>query len=154
MKRRTLVRKSNARQRAAKRKAWINSRTGLRGSESKKKPKNSPLTQKQRAAKLLGVSPKSITTTGKQRRELHAGMEERLGYKIPKLSDVVGKPSRHRVKERVVVYRTEPVFETRRTYVPRNRVYETRKVKVGERKVPIGEKLVVKRDRRSRKGSG
>lgn len=144
----------------------------------KKHPKKPTLTQRQKAAKLLGVNPKSLSTSRRQRKARHAMLEKAVGYRIPKLSTTVGvggkpgKASRYTVKKRVINYKTVstkpktervwqkayPVFDAwgfRKT-IPIRFVEKT--VQVPDRKVAIGERLVVKkhskRKKRTSGGSG
>lgn len=109
---------------------------------------------KKRIIGILGNKGKGPTKA--QRRAMHAALEKHLGHKILKLSDVVGKPSRFRVKSRQTVYKVEKRWQQGESklvgYKPdrsgwrEEPIYEwtpAREVVVS--KIPVGEKLVVKR---------
>ena len=70
----------------------------LKRKGSKKRPKKQAQTQRQKTAKLLGVNPKSLRTTKVQRRKMSAVVETRLGYHVPRLSEIAN-PRTHSVKK-------------------------------------------------------
>mgnify|MGYP007123662687 CR=1 FL=1 len=136
---------------------------------AKRKPKSTKPAQKRHALKATGK--KRLSPTKLQRRSKHAALEARLGYKIPKLSDVVGKKgtSRHSVRKRITDYdvKSKDVFDERQVLVKDTRGYfgyrepdrwVTRRVKVGGEeisRISTGERLVVsKRRTKNRKERG
>jgi hypothetical protein len=105
----------------------------------RQKPRSRKPAAKRQALKLLGK--KRLSPTKRQRRARHAALEKAVGYRIPRLSGVVSKPSRYTVKARQVNYRTEQVSPGHYEGDYWNR----RWVPAETKKVATGEKLVVKK---------
>ncbi len=114
----------------------------------RQKPRSKKPAAKKQALKLLGK--KRLSPTKRQRRKQHAALERAVGHKIPRLSDVVSKPSRYTVKARQTHFRTEQA--TPGHY--EGGYWNRRWVPAETRKIATGEKLVVKRVSKSRKGRG
>ncbi len=102
--------------------------------------------------------------SGPERKRLHAAMEQRVGYKIPKLSDTVSKPSRYTTKKRVIDYKVETKtipgekklvgFRINHWGLNRGPVYKDgpSKTRVISKKA-ISERLAIKKQTKKRSGS-
>ena len=105
---------------------------------------------KKLALQRTGLKRLSPTKTG--RREMHALLEKHTGYKIPKLSDMVGNPSRYRVKARATQYQVITPGEKGHYEYNRRWGFETWVPAKPAVKKAIGEKLVIKKN--SKKSGG
>lgn len=117
---------------------------------------------------LQRTGRKRLGPTKAQRRKQHALLEKAVGYKIPKLSDVVYKPSNYRVKRRSTQYNvTESRLRSKTVYVSQHTAWTSmnrprivsakevvRMVEVPVRKVAIGERLIVSKNSKNKGGPG
>ncbi|MBN2067107.1 MAG: hypothetical protein JW744_01425 [Candidatus Diapherotrites archaeon] len=122
----------------------------------RQRPKSQWPAAKRRALKASGL--KRISPSKAERRVYGQAMAKILGYKPLKLSDVVAKPSRYRLKARQLVrettkewvpaeYRQEPIpWQKQRTWGPTERQVLVRPGRYVNVKGKVtGERLVVKR---------
>jgi hypothetical protein len=110
-------------------------------------------TQRKKAG-LAFMGKKRLSPTKAQRRALSELIEAQLGYKVPKLSAMVGNPSRYSVKKRRVNY--EVLDSGEKGHYKYNRFWG-RDIWVNGRpavKKAIGEKLEIARNSRKSGGPG
>ncbi len=114
-------------------------------------PKSIRPAAKKQALQILGK--KRLSPTKTQRRAEHATLEKAVGYKIPKLSDVVSKPSRHTIKRRITLYKTER-HQLPAGYVPSAFGWSGERApnEVVVKRTATGESIIIKRITKS--GSG
>jgi len=115
---------------------------------------------------LKRLGKKRLSPTRQQRESHRKALEGHLKYKIPKLSEVVSKPSHYTVKKRAPKYEVEKEWRPAERKIVGYRhdpymwhdapVYETVRPagNVVVSKKQVGEKLIVKRLRKKGPGKG